>query len=145
MERARAADEPCTATPPPLPSTGDMSRGDEERRGGGSGGGSTVDEAPVSGSRFNISRKSLMKTSHGRVGTACAPPKRLPSGRKQAGVSLGEGQRGVEMEMGVVASTHPASMVDANETSVVDARDEVEVAGDGSRGGTMNGWRSWRR
>ena len=93
----------------------------------------------MGGSRFNFSRKSFIKASVGRVCAACAPPKRVPSGRKQAGVSLGEGQRGVEMEMGVAASTHPANMVDAKETSVVDARDEVEVAGDGSREGIMNG------
>ena len=47
--------------------------------------------------------------------------------------------------MGVAASTHPASMVDAKDTSVVDAMDEAEFAGDGDRGDAINGWRSWRR
>ena len=137
MERARAADEPCTATLPPLPSPVDVGRGDEARRGGGSDNGLTVDEALPPGSRFNFSRKSFINASFGRVGTACAPPKRLPSGRKQAGVELGDGLRGDEMEVGVAASTPPANKVDANDTSVVDAMEDAEAAG--LRGSVSNG------
>ena len=78
-----------------------------------------------------------MKASVGRVCAACAPPKRVPSGRKQAGVELGDGLRGDEMEVGVATSTRPANMVDANETSVVDAMDEDESV-DGVRGIVSN-------
>ena len=45
------------------------------------------------------------------------------------------GERGI----GVVASTCPASIVDASETSVVDAIDESDAAGEGVRGNVSKG------
>ena len=55
------------------------------------------------------------------------------------GAALGDASRGVATETGEVASHCPATMVEVRDTSVVDAMDDAEGAGDGDFGNDSNG------